>query len=196
MVFHVQVSVFDPAKALGWMFMSNPRRPTDISNHVGPFRIAINDDPWQQSPDWWQKWKASRPRDTFARFADGASNQFLIGERHIPISLIGQCGNNNQPERYSADCSYLSPGVWGVNSMGRSFYTWDGEKMLAKGPFDFDAAGPEVVVTHSYNFGSSHPEVCNFALGDGGSRSVAVMTPYSILAAFAQVNDGSAVSLP
>jgi len=47
-----------------------------------------------------------------------------------------------------------------------------------------------------YGFGSSHPGVCQFAIGDGAVRSVPVMTAHNILVALATVNDGQAVTLP
>jgi len=196
MVFHALVHD-GSAPARGWMFCSEQSQPLDHSNHAGPFRLAI-------VGPWWEGWKDARPRDTFAWLSDGTSNQFMIGEKHIPTSVMDICGEGpltpptwDRREIYSADCSYLSIGVWGINSSGRAFRTWDGEKTLAKGPNDFNTtATVGYVPTHHYNFGSCHTGTVNFVIGDGSVQAVSVTTPYSVLVAYAQVNDGKAVSLP
>ena len=200
--------VHDGGTQQGWMFCSglydDPARPrvTDYSNHVGPFRMAV----LSRAPGedrWWEDWKMGKPRDSFSWLADGTSNQFLIGEKHIPTAVLDQCGGTalggtwDKNEVYSGDCSYLSLGVWGVNSSGRAFRTWDGEKTLAKGPTDFNStAAVGYVPTHHYNFGSYHTSVVNFAMGDGSVQAVSVTAPHHILRSLAQVNDGKAVSLP
>ena len=188
-------------QAYGWMFCSEQSNPTHYTNHVGPFRIA-------RVGEWWAGWKDAQPRDTFAWLADGTSNQFMIGEKHIPSSVLGRCGGEGKlgqwdtAEVYSGDCGYLAIGVWGVNSSGRAFAAWGGsatgtELGLAKGPNDFSGSGDTwFVPTHHYNFGSSHTSVVNFVLGDGSVQAVSVTTPHAILRAFARVNDGNAVSLP
>ncbi|MCL2624669.1 MAG: DUF1559 domain-containing protein [Planctomycetaceae bacterium] len=180
----------------GWMFCSEQSQSTHYSNHVGPFRLA-------RVGAWWEGWKDAQPRDTFAWLSDGTSNQFMIGEKHIPTSVLDRCGGEGRlgawdtAEVYSGDCSYLSLGTWGANSVGRAFRTWGGELGLAKGPSDFSGSGETwFVPTHHYSFGSSHTSVVNFVLGDGSVQAVSVTAPHSILRAFAQVNDGKAVSLP
>ena len=45
-------------------------------------------------------------------------------------------------------------------------------------------------------FGSWHPGVCNFVLGDGAVRSVSVTVSLQVLSAYALVDDGESVSLP
>jgi hypothetical protein len=191
------------------MFCSNQFEQSDAANQRGPFRMGVVTPIWkpgEPAPDqWWVGWRAVKPRDTFSRLADGTSNQFMIGEKHIPTSVMDKCQDGANAslhgweswEVYSADCSYLSVGVWGINSSGRAFRTWDGEKTLARGPKDYDVGATVAYVpTHHYNFGSSHPGTVNFVLGDGAVRGVSVTTPHAVLRAFAQVNDGIAVSLP
>ena len=187
----------------GWMFCSRWDSPTDYSNHVCPFRRAIT----TKTPgddQWWIDWKGARPRDSFSWLRDGTSNQFMIGEKHIPSAVMDQCGGGatigpdlDSREVFSADCSYLSVGFWGINSLARAFRTWTGEYTLARGPNDCNSTATLTYVpTHHYNFGSSHPGTVNFVLGDGAVRGVSITTAYSVLVAFAQVNDGVAVSLP
>ena len=185
---------------MGWMFATDQHNPYHVSNHVGPFRLAVPG-PIPSPNLLWQGWRASRPRDTFAWFVDGSSNQFLVGEKHIPISVLGQCGRGtlgwDRRETYSGDCSYLSLGVWGINSSGRSFMTWEGEKTLARGPNAFiSSAAADYVPTHHYNFGSHHPGIVNFLIGDGSARTVSTGTSHHVLRAYAQVNSRQAVSLP
>ena len=45
-------------------------------------------------------------------------------------------------------------------------------------------------------FGSVHPGVVNFLLGDGAVRSLPITTPPGILARLGTVNDGNTVTLP
>jgi prepilin-type N-terminal cleavage/methylation domain-containing protein len=183
MVFHPLEN--DGSRSLGWMFYGDQNRATDYSNQAGPFRMAI-------VGAWWEGWKDARPRDTFAWLADGTSNQFMIGEKHIPISVMDICGDGplrpsgwDVKEVYSADCSYLSPGVWGGNSHARAFRTWGGNLTLAKGPNDFNSTNSVgYVPTHHYNFGSSHTGVVNFVMGDGSVQAVSVTTPHSTLVAY------------
>jgi hypothetical protein len=50
---------------------------------------------------------------------------------------------------------------------------------------------------YHHGFGSSHPGVSNFALGDGAVRGVSVTTPVNpILISLALVSDGMSVALP
>jgi len=179
----------------GWMNGWNQQYPeAHIDNHAGPFRLARLWSP-QLSVENWSAWT---PRDSFTWIKDGLTHQFMIGEKHIPISRLGKCegnpGDANQYELFSGDCFYFSLGTWGVSSSARSFLTWDGELTLAKGPFDFndDSSGP----TFHYAFGSYHPGVCNFLLGDGSVTSVSRSTQHSTLAAYSNVKDGNVVSLP
>jgi hypothetical protein len=208
MVFH---AILQDGWPHGWMFCASqePDRTTDYSNHVGPFRLGLvtvppGAQPPQYSTPWWIDWQNVKPRDSFAWLQDGTSNQFMIGEKHIPTVVLDTCGDGpirpsgwDVKEVYSADCSYLSPGIWGINAFGRAFLTWGGQLTMAKGPKDFTStASVGYVPTHHYNFGSSHPGTVNFVLGDGAVRGVSVTTPYSVLAAFANTKDGVAVSLP
>ncbi|MGL4944408.1 MAG: DUF1559 domain-containing protein [Thermoguttaceae bacterium] len=168
-----------------------------VANQVGPIRMAATAVPNPISVNGWNDW---RPRDTFSWLADGTSNQFMLGEKHIPLGRLGQCGlhptDNAKQEATSADCSYLSPGQhWGINSMARSFYTWGGDLTIARGASQF-ANDDSKVPTHHYAFGSYHPGICSFVLGDGSVRGVSVTTPHDVLAALCNTKDGKAVSLP
>ncbi|MDR1141979.1 MAG: DUF1559 domain-containing protein [Planctomycetaceae bacterium] len=49
---------------------------------------------------------------------------------------------------------------------------------------------------YDYGFGSPHPGICNFALGDGSVRGIINTVSVDILVALTDVSDGKAVSLP
>jgi hypothetical protein len=132
--------------------------------------------------------------------ADGLSNQFLVGEKHIPQNRFEKCEDvsNDVDKQNTADCSYLQTGNWRT-SAGRGFLLRiengvTDRAVLASGPNDFtdDSFDP----AFSYGFGSWHTGVCNFVLGDGSVRAVNAATPFNVLYAYATVNDGESVSLP
>lgn len=45
-------------------------------------------------------------------------------------------------------------------------------------------------------FGSWHPGVCQFALGDGSVRAISCTTPVNVIFPLHVVNDGNVVTLP
>jgi len=178
----------------GW-FWGGVQDARGTEGHDGPFRIATivrGMDPW------WHGWNAWKPRDTFSRLADGTSNQFMIGEKHIPLGRLGLCSHshngNDNTDTNSGDCSIFTNGTWASAGFARSFDGWHNHEQTISKPSDY-ANGMEGP-THHYSFGSYHPGVCMFAIGDGSIQSVSVTTPHRILRAFSHVNDGEAVSLP
>jgi hypothetical protein len=50
--------------------------------------------------------------------------------------------------------------------------------------------------TRQAGFGSWHPGVCQFVLGDGSVRGLAVTTGLPVLEAFSVVDDGESTALP
>jgi hypothetical protein len=67
-------------------------------------------------------------------------------------------------------------------------------------PNDYDneiKQGPHLQnVGDGYGFGSWHPGVCHFLVGDGHVRGLAVSTSQQTLEYFADVSDGNSLSLP
>ena len=180
-----------------------------LAYHLGPFRTSIA----TQSNSWTVvTWS---PRDKFGRMIDGLSNQFFVGEKHIPIGRLNRCEELNfissagfASKFDTADCSYLQTGAWRT-SAGRAFAarkivtvanpehgeTEPGDEFcLLSRPNDFTEEG--VTPAWSYGFGSWHPGICNMLYGDASVHAVAVTTPQSILYALASVSDGQSVSLP
>jgi hypothetical protein len=157
-----------------------------------------------------------QPQDDFNRFTDGASNQLLFGEKHIPQARIGRCpdrawtgdrdktfGDSLANESLDiGDCSILLIGEYRAPSTARivrhrvpAGYTW---------PSQWSDSQPGIVtpnidgyVAHRYSaFGGVHNGVCNFLIGDGSIHGIPASINPGILAALGAVNDGVPASLP
>jgi hypothetical protein len=173
---------------------------SDINKNRSPFRRAIV--PMNAAGTWdatrYSEWQS---RDSFTWILDGLSNQLMIGEKHIPLSLLGKCGTFNGVDeiRYS-DCSYLPFGDnRGALPMFRAFnknYNSDGT--FTGIPISRAADFDDPLTTHGSNFGfgSWHPAIAQFLLADGSVRSIAVTTSTAILVPLSLVNDGVPASLP
>ncbi|MDR0871638.1 MAG: DUF1559 domain-containing protein [Planctomycetaceae bacterium] len=198
-----------------WYFISDANVD---KNQGGPFRFAD----YKTSSD--NKTVTWTPQDTFSRVADGLSNQFFIGEKHIPTTRLGQCPNSTAAYssaspaemRGSGDCSYLQTGYLKTPGNGRALVIWNtSSSSSAAGvsqnqervvpisrPSDFAEDNvPSVNVwanspLYWIGFGSWHPGVCQFVYGDGSVHNVSVTTSEPILRAGALVSDGKSVSLP
>jgi hypothetical protein len=161
-----------------------------------PFRLAITDAPATAlgaggNP---RKWRAYEPRDTFAWLADGTSNQLLIGEKFIQRDNIGVCTGDGLG---NGDCSYLYGGCGNHEAAAhaiRSIDHWNGTTCRRMGIAkpDYNPSNYRTDV----GFGSSHPGICNFLLGDGSIRGFAVTTKPILLIRLADVADGGSVTLP
>ena len=180
-----------------WFWGARQEWPALIAAQAGPIRAASIRG-GEFSAENWNAWK---PRDTFSRMADGTSNQFVLGEKHIPLGRLGLCSKtfegNPNTDVLSGDCNIFTNGTWASAGFARSFDGWGVHDQMISKPSDHSSGptsgyGP----THHYSFGSYHPGICTFALGDGSVQSVSVTTPHSILRAFSNVADGVAVSLP
>ena len=97
---------------------------------------------------------------------DGLSNTFFVGEKHVPLSAA--FGNSPDSSIYNGDngAAHREAGVGAP---------------LAKGPS-----------ANGNLFGSWHPEMCFFLLGDGGVRAVSVSIDLTILGYLANREDGKA----
>ena len=118
------------------------------------------------------------------------------------MGRVGLCSGvlmdtTNSPN--SGDCSYLMTGIWKAPSSGRniSSYADNGSDKIQHAiaradDFKEDEFNP----IFSYGFGSYHPGVCPFLLGDGSVRALPVTTQFAVLEALSIMDDGIAVSLP
>jgi prepilin-type N-terminal cleavage/methylation domain-containing protein len=169
-----------------------------VQNDQSPFRTAVLSG--LDGNTW-------RPRDTMPWWQDGTSNQLLIGEKHIPVTLLGKCGHSGTYVAETAgtegDCSYLNFGERRSVSVGRWFVYRNNNTNPANNYYRTIAQTPKQFfsdVLLDPLFGSFHPGICQFLIGDGSVRPLAVTTPNSasnpLLANLSQPNDGNLVTLP
>ncbi|MGL4594681.1 MAG: DUF1559 domain-containing protein [Thermoguttaceae bacterium] len=184
--------------ASSWWFQHFvPSDPSlHINTQVGPFRVAMI--PGRIGTAWdFGSWQ---PRDTMSWWTDGSSNQFLLGEKHIPINRLGiskagGMGAAYQP--YSADMTYITTGRWAAGA-ARSVKT-NAQRLASMNDFQGDTENC-VNTNHDgtgrsghFGFGSWHAGICNFLLGDGAVRSFPTTTSDAILRAFGKITDGGEI---
>jgi prepilin-type N-terminal cleavage/methylation domain-containing protein len=105
---------------------------------------------------------------TFQDVPDGLSNTFMIGEKHVAIGKLGQ-----SPQDYSC---------------------YNGDKST-----NYRRAGPGAALaktnleTSSSIFGSWHPGIVQFAMGDGSVRGIATTIDTATLGLLASRNDGKPI---
>ncbi|MDR2114966.1 MAG: DUF1559 domain-containing protein [Planctomycetaceae bacterium] len=109
--------VFSAPEYEYWFWNTNPHQanvtlPLSGANPAGPdaqrrpFRVANNLDTTVNADSC----KRYQVRDTFARFADGTSNQFLLGEKFVHPDNLGLCNNEGLGLYAAGDCTYLTIG--------------------------------------------------------------------------------------
>jgi hypothetical protein len=174
--------------------------------NIGPFRHAL-------TTGAVTSWK---PRDTFAWWSDGTSNELVFAEVHIPSEHLGLCKEHNALPNITraqmGDCSYLSsrPEVhpsggnyeWRPWTVMRS--TVDNIPIngtvssngyaIAKEPNAYSSPTDSSWAT--YSFGSYHPGVFNAALGDGAILSISNAINRPNLTRMIWVNDGVSLEFP
>ena len=172
-----------------------------ISYHIGPFRLAETVPP---QPLWSTvditSWS---PRDNMAWWSNGTSNTIIVGEKHIPSALIGNCdssienynsANWNEAGPSQVDCSYLSGGDWlGIYNVVQSMAlraddtagNYSNLKPIARNPSwgnVWNGGGMSGGLYNGYSLGSTHPGIVNVVLGDASVRSVSVTVRTKLLA--------------
>ena len=179
----------DAAAAYDYFDGMNPGH--HVEPYFGPLRAAS----FMRSGDC-NSWK---PRDTMTWWADGSSNQIVLGEKHIPTNRLGQCGEGD----HGNDCSFLAVKD---NHMEHCTGRHMGGKLrsLARSASDMseDGNGPYM----QYSFGSCHPGIINFLFGDSAVKPISVNTPADkgfghadgpdIMVRLTHVSDGLQVMLP
>jgi prepilin-type N-terminal cleavage/methylation domain-containing protein len=187
---YAAVACRTPADVTWWETMDPITQASDIN---GPFRL----------PNLLVGYdiKSWEPRDSMAWWQDGTSNQVIVGEKHVPLGKAG----GTESATFSGEFSYLCFGG-GYSVAGGTRYLVLGRNSSGvdniaplRRPHEFADAISNILFLESnraLSFGSWHAGICNFLLGDGSVRSIAVTTPTTILGPIAIVNDGTTVPVP
>ena len=129
------------------------------------------------------------PRDTFSWVSDGLSNTLFLGEKFVPTSnALANCTNNIR-----FDCSFL----WTAGGNHQSTVA----RHLRDNTSDISIPNDTPITDSANNasnlgFGSWHPGVIHFALGDGAIRAVPRTIDRILLRQMARVNDGLTPAVP
>jgi prepilin-type N-terminal cleavage/methylation domain-containing protein len=122
---------------------------------------------------WWSN-------TTFGRVIDGLSNTFLAGEKHVPVNMFG---------RAKVGDGSIYNGVWTTYS-GR---LGGPEDPIAKGPNDITPS-TSADAFYARRFGSWHPNVCQFVLGDASVQIIRPTIDGLNLRRWAVRDDGEAIT--
>ena len=178
---------------IAWVHAGNADNNNRSGRLRGPFRNATFLIPAAQGAtmpggsgdnNWnWPTLKSWTGRDDIAWWQDGTSNQILIGEKYY-----------SQHEQYINyhDATWLISHYGNMGGFYRSFHQ-DMYPLARSGVWERDVR-PDYAVMR---FGSWHPGVCQFLMGDGAVRSVSHATPTgTVLFPLGHVNDGQVVTMP
>ncbi|MGL4944287.1 MAG: DUF1559 domain-containing protein [Thermoguttaceae bacterium] len=162
------------------------------SNHVSPML-----GPWRPArfPTGASTVDSTIPRDNMGYWSDGTSNVIVFGEKHIPQGRMNTCKSDwwNQGE-----CTALAINGKAAAGVARQIHQSLGQ--LARGPSDYIADARNDSPITGYGFGSYHPGVCMFLIGDGAVRAISNTTPMnsvdSVLVQLARVADGKSPAIP
>jgi prepilin-type N-terminal cleavage/methylation domain-containing protein len=116
---------------------------------------------------------------TFTHVTDGLSNTIFLGEKHVPLNSFGYG---------TLDCSLYNGDYWLCcsRSAGPNY-------ALAQSPSDVPSNLFSNPFYPNIGFGSYHPGICQFVMGDGSVRPIANSTDPGILALLANIADGQPV---
>jgi hypothetical protein len=192
-----------------WKYFRDDNTDTTITPHA----LATNNkSPLFRASGQWvsgnYNWELTA---TMSRWEDGSSNQFLVGEKNIPFAQLNVCEITATPldTSKSLDCSYLtaSDGTQAFGNIRPMVVHQDNVANAANSgagvwgiwrPIDEIPSGD--ILFGSYrnrvSFGSFHPGICIFVLGDGEVVAIAVTTPNHILYKLSHINDGNTVTIP
>jgi hypothetical protein len=150
----------------------------DYNGNGGNGAMVVAKPPWtytkNSNPKVIAPWKS---QTRFANITDGLANTIFIGEKHVefgkwgtnvPANLNATAGDGST---YNGDHPWVISRAAGPNNP------------IALTPFDKFLA----------QFGSYHPAVCQFTLGDGSVRALATSTSGTVLSLLAKRDDGQPV---
>src|SRR4051812_13642674 len=108
---------------------------------------------------------------SFASITDGLSNTLFVGEKHIQRGQIGNVKGD------------------------RTIWNGDSIDVFARVGGPGKGIVADLNTATNQRFGSYHPGVCQFLLGDGSVRGLKVTTPESVLSLLIQRADGQVASV-
>ena len=130
------------------------RAPNGSFVHAGPF--APNGNPNEQNCNFANRLKANVIIQYLVRLrniTDGLSKTLFVGEKHVHEEGFGR-GDYGDSSVYNSDEAYVFLRYLGPN------YALAASPQEKKGAWNYTT------------FGSYHPQVCNFVLGDGSVRPI------------------------
>ena len=149
------------------------------------FRVAYVDGCGQSGRPNNNDYRAAKGRDGFERIRDGTSNTFFAGEKHLRENEFATCcGQNNN------DGSFMyTDGSWREYSVCRSV-----RLPLGLGPKDWlpcPSGRPHCDggANDNFGFGSWHPAVCQFLMGDGAVKAISNTIPQGSNSVFADLGN-------
>jgi hypothetical protein len=187
-ILHSNITTLDNT----WVRHNNALDEANTRLQWGPLRVSRNPRGAPETVD------TMVPRDNIGYWADGTSNQIVVGEKHIPNGTMNIC---KVPWYKQGECSALAMNGRGAAGASRRVHPL---LRLATGPRDY--VPPDMNTTDNqddqspyigYGFGSYHPGVCHFLIGDGAVKSFSTSTSMpNVLVPLANVSDGVSVAMP
>lgn len=143
--------------------ITNPPPSNDWRSKDGTGAFVTMDNPAGFPPN-------DRSLTRFENIVDGTSNTIFVGEKHVRPG----------PQ-------FLGVGNGGSTDNDNCIFNGDQHGTAARlaGPGGLIAAFPTEACNNCSRFGSWHPGICNFAMGDGSVRSLAVTIDPTNLGALA-----------
>ena len=133
------------------------------------------------------------PRDSFAWWRDGSSNQLIVGEKFIPQEALEANGHwdggilNTNVTHQNMN---VARGIWkGFTSIKRTSREISGNDLRQ----NEDPSNNNANVKHAV-FGGIHPEIANFLLGDGSVHPISTTINWTTLYYLGKTDDGVPVS--
>ncbi|MDO5552316.1 MAG: DUF1559 domain-containing protein [Planctomycetia bacterium] len=147
----------------------------------GPFRLAITNYDYAGAATGMTSWQ---PRDDFAWWQDGTSNQFCFGEKFNNIEYSRDFMDDDFNATYLTYFQSENP-----NGISRTFF----DSILGT---PYIPSGSNDTVSRAFAlFGPIHPGIINMLMGDGSVRALSVTTDPWIAVNLSDVRDGNVVSL-